>query len=192
LSCGSGAIVFRVRFPQYAFSVFWLCLCFSRFFQDDTVAEVEPKADPPPESALVEGIKKGGIEMLLSLLSVAPAILAQWAIWLMLILFLLIYAPGFYDSFINLFPSIRDKPRAANCKRLFRYQYVGSQFVTPTILGQHKRLNPLILILWLLIWGWLWGPFGVLIAVPLLVGIKLVASHSKRLDFLVDLIETEA
>jgi hypothetical protein len=102
-----------------------LCLCFSRFFQDDTVAEVEPKAEAPPESALVEGMKKGGIEMLLSLLSVAPAILAQWAIWLMLILFLLIYAPGFYDSFINLFPLIRDKRRAATCKRPFRYQYVG-------------------------------------------------------------------
>jgi len=51
---------------------------------------------------------------------------------------------------------------------------IESQFVTPTILGKHMRLNPLIVILWLIIWGWLWGAVGVLLAVPLLVCIKLI------------------
>lgn len=246
---------------------------FSRFFQDDNAKAVKPEAEPPPDSALVEGVKQGGVEMLLSVIGVAPAILAQWAIWLILVMFLLIYGPGIYDSFINLFPLIRDKRRAALLvgrlrQELSRYirtvtiinaglgvvtgtvlwllgvedailwgavvgllnyaPFVGplvgifilcvaglaqyglnvaallpasvffginmleSQFVTPAVLGQHMRLNPLILILWLLIWGWLWGPVGVLIAVPLLVGLKLVASQSQRLVFLVDLIETES
>lgn len=51
---------------------------------------------------------------------------------------------------------------------------IESQIVTPTVLGHKMRLNPLIVMLWLIIWGWLWGAVGVLLAVPLLVCIKLI------------------
>lgn len=51
---------------------------------------------------------------------------------------------------------------------------IESQVVTPTVLGHKMRLNPLIVMLWLIIWGWLWGAVGVLLAVPLLVCIKLI------------------
>jgi predicted PurR-regulated permease PerM len=51
---------------------------------------------------------------------------------------------------------------------------IESQYVTPTVLGRKMRLNPLVVVLWLVIWGWLWGAFGVLLAVPLLVCIKLI------------------
>jgi predicted PurR-regulated permease PerM len=43
------------------------------------------------------------------------------------------------------------------------------------VLGRNMQLNPLVVMLWLVIWGWLWGASGVLLAVPMLVGIKLVA-----------------
>ncbi len=46
---------------------------------------------------------------------------------------------------------------------------VESQFVTPTLLGGALDLNPLIVFLWLLLWGWIWGVFGMLVGVPLLV-----------------------
>lgn len=59
----------------------------------------------------------------------------------------------------------------------FLINLVEAKLITPTILGQHMRLNPLILIIWLVIWGWLWGPAGVLLAVPLLVCLKLTASQ---------------
>lgn len=74
----------------------------------------------------------------------------------------------------------------------FGINLIEAQFVTPTLLGLHMRLNPLILILWLLIWGWLWGPAGVLLAVPLLVCIKLIASQLNIMPRLVKLIETSA
>jgi predicted PurR-regulated permease PerM len=50
-----------------------------------------------------------------------------------------------------------------------------SQLVTPLVLGRNMRLNPLAVVFWLIIWGWLWGATGVLLAVPLLVCIKLIA-----------------
>lgn len=74
----------------------------------------------------------------------------------------------------------------------FGINLLEAQFITPTVLGRHMRLNPLILILWLLVWGWLWGPAGVLLAVPLLVCIKLAANQLNILTKWVKLIETKA
>jgi predicted PurR-regulated permease PerM len=51
--------------------------------------------------------------------------------------------------------------------------------VTPIVLGRRMAISPLILILSLLVFGWLWGMVGLLLAVPLLVCIKLVLA---RLD----------
>ncbi|MFT7185428.1 MAG: putative PurR-regulated permease PerM [Pseudohongiellaceae bacterium] len=51
---------------------------------------------------------------------------------------------------------------------------IESQFITPTILGHRMKINPLVVILWLLICAWFWGVIGVLLAVPLLVCIKLI------------------
>lgn len=72
----------------------------------------------------------------------------------------------------------------------FGINMIEAQFVTPTVLGLHMRLNPLVLILWLLIWGWLWGPAGVLLAVPLLVCFKLAARQLDIMTNWVKLVET--
>ena len=74
----------------------------------------------------------------------------------------------------------------------FGINLLEAQLITPTVLGRHMRLNPLVLILWLLIWGWLWGPAGVLLAVPLLVCIKLVTGQLNMFRHWLRLIETSA
>src|SRR5688500_6476724 len=51
-----------------------------------------------------------------------------------------------------------------------------SQVLTPMALGRTMKINPLAIILWLLIWGWLWGVIGLLVAVPMLVCLKIVCS----------------
>lgn len=52
-----------------------------------------------------------------------------------------------------------------------------SQFITPTVLGRNMLINPLVIMLWLIICGWLWGLSGILLSVPLLVCIKLALSE---------------
>jgi len=52
-----------------------------------------------------------------------------------------------------------------------------SNLLTPMLLGRTMRINPLAIILWLLLWGWLWGVVGLLVAVPMLVCLKIVASR---------------
>lgn len=56
------------------------------------------------------------------------------------------------------------------------------QIVTPIVLGRSMRVSPLVLILALMVFGWLWGLIGLLLAVPLLVCVKLVLERIEGMD----------
>ncbi len=56
-----------------------------------------------------------------------------------------------------------------------------SQLATPLALGSTINLNPLGIILWLMIWGWMWGILGLLLAVPMLVCFKVICSRVEGL-----------
>ena len=49
--------------------------------------------------------------------------------------------------------------------------------ITPMIQGHSMRLSPIAILLWLLVWGWLWGIPGALLAVPMLTCTKLIAER---------------
>ena len=51
------------------------------------------------------------------------------------------------------------------------------QFLQPIIVGRRLALNPVVIFISFLLWGWLWGIAGMLIAVPLLVTIKICCEH---------------
>ncbi|WP_298845239.1 AI-2E family transporter [uncultured Roseobacter sp.] len=53
------------------------------------------------------------------------------------------------------------------------------QFVTPSLVGRHMKVNPLLIFLSLVFWVWVWGPLGGLIAIPILVWLRQI---SKALD----------
>jgi len=59
---------------------------------------------------------------------------------------------------------------------------VEGQFLTPIILGRRMALSPLVLILALMLFGWLWGIIGLLLAVPLLVCVKLVLAKLEGME----------
>ncbi|MDR7135413.1 putative PurR-regulated permease PerM [Lysobacter niastensis] len=59
---------------------------------------------------------------------------------------------------------------------------IEGQLITPIVLGRQMRLSPLVLILALMVFGWLWGIIGLLLAVPLLVCVKLVLARLEGMD----------
>lgn len=59
---------------------------------------------------------------------------------------------------------------------------IEGQIVTPIILGKRMALSPLVLILALMVFGWLWGIIGLLLAVPLLVCVKLVLARVEGME----------
>jgi predicted PurR-regulated permease PerM len=50
-------------------------------------------------------------------------------------------------------------------------------FITPTIVGRRLTLNPLLVLLALAFWTWLWGPLGAFLAVPLSIIGLVVFNH---------------
>lgn len=55
---------------------------------------------------------------------------------------------------------------------------VGS-VLEPQFLGRALRLSPLMVLLGMLFWGWLWGPVGALLSVPLMVVAKAALENSE-------------
>lgn len=51
------------------------------------------------------------------------------------------------------------------------------QVITPIILGSRFRMSPVVIFLWLVFWGWLWGVAGALVAVPMLTVLKIFSGH---------------
>lgn len=53
--------------------------------------------------------------------------------------------------------------------------------VTPALMGKAERMNVLAVFVGLLLWIFLWGELGTILAVPMLVVIKSVADHVESL-----------
>ncbi|HKY01168.1 MAG TPA: AI-2E family transporter [Burkholderiales bacterium] len=55
--------------------------------------------------------------------------------------------------------------------------FIEGQLAEPMIMGDRFAINPVVIFVWVLIWGWLGGAIGVLIAVPLLVALRICAQR---------------
>ncbi len=51
----------------------------------------------------------------------------------------------------------------------------------PKVLGSRLQLNPLVVTISLLIWGFIWGAMGLILAVPIMAAVKIVCDHMPAL-----------
>jgi predicted PurR-regulated permease PerM len=49
------------------------------------------------------------------------------------------------------------------------------------LLGNRLTLNPVVVFLGVLFWGWMWGVVGTVLAVPILSVIKITCDHVEGL-----------
>jgi len=59
-------------------------------------------------------------------------------------------------------------------------------FITPWVMGRSLTLNPVIILLSLTFWGWMWGIVGIILAVPILAAFKIFCAHIKPMEPLVE------
>ena len=60
------------------------------------------------------------------------------------------------------------------------HQVMGG-FVEPKVMGENLNLSPVVILLSLIFWGWLWGITGALLAVPVAAVIKIVCENISML-----------
>lgn len=51
----------------------------------------------------------------------------------------------------------------------------------PKLIGRRLQLNPLVVTISLLIWGWIWGAMGLILAVPLTAALKIIFDHVENM-----------
>lgn len=66
------------------------------------------------------------------------------------------------------------------------------QIITPLILGRRLEINTVAIFTGIAFWGWLWGLVGVLIAVPILVIVKEIASQLPSWQAVSEFLSSEA
>jgi predicted PurR-regulated permease PerM len=68
----------------------------------------------------------------------------------------------------------------------FTVTSMEGQIITPMVLGRSFALNPVVIYIWLIFWGWMWGIIGALLAVPILTIFKILCDHLKSLSHVGD------
>jgi AI-2 transport protein TqsA len=74
----------------------------------------------------------------------------------------------------------------------FGYVLVNLGFgnlIEPNLLGRRLGLSTLVVILSLIFWGWVWGPVGALLAVPLTMVVKIMLENTSDLRWVAILLD---
>ncbi|MEF2551291.1 AI-2E family transporter [Aurantimonas sp. A2-1-M11] len=60
-------------------------------------------------------------------------------------------------------------------------EQIMGNYIDPRVQGKQLSVSPLVILLVLLLWGWVWGVAGALLAVPVTIGIIVTFAHLPRL-----------
>ena len=144
-----------------------------------------------------------GIKTIVSLATGLAAGLLTWAIgldfpllWAMLA-FLLNYVPTI-GSIIAAFPAILMAivqlgfgEASATAIGFVAINVVFGNFIEPRLMGYGVGISPLVVFIGLVIWGFVFGPVGMLLSVPLTMTLKLALESDPRTRWIAILIGSE-
>ena len=61
-------------------------------------------------------------------------------------------------------------------------------FVTTWMTGKIAKMNPAGVFIALLFWGWLWGTWGLLLGIPIIVLVKVISEHVEGMETIAELL----
>jgi len=71
----------------------------------------------------------------------------------------------------------------------FAINMIFGNVVEPNLLGRRLGLSTLVVVLSLLLWAWIWGPVGALLAVPLTMVVKIMLENTEDLRWIAILLD---
>ena len=74
----------------------------------------------------------------------------------------------------------------------FTVDTIQANLIFPMALGRRLALNPVLIFIWLIFCGWIWGIIGALLAVPLLAIIKIICDQVEQLAPIGEFLGTES
>jgi len=87
---------------------------------------------------------------------------------------------------ITLFTLIQFWPEPAPVIMVLVFLLAGNMILgnllDPKIIGEHLGISPLMVLISLVIWGWIWGFVGMIVAVPMTVIIKIICENIPILE----------
>lgn len=139
-----------------------------------------------------------------SAVSLATGVLAGTALWLIGVDFPLLW--GFLAFLFNYVPTIGSVVAAVPPVLIALVQlgvgrallvalvylainmFLGN-LLEPNLMGRRLRLSPLVVLLSLLFWGWVWGPVGMILSVPLTMVAKILLENLEGLAWIARLLD---
>ncbi len=88
--------------------------------------------------------------------------------------------PPILLALVQFYPSVW--PGIITLVAVTAIQMTIGNFIAPKILGDRLHLSPVVILLSLLFWGWLWGVVGALLAVPIASAIKITCENIDELQ----------
>ncbi|MFO8175518.1 MAG: AI-2E family transporter [Longimicrobiales bacterium] len=71
----------------------------------------------------------------------------------------------------------------------FTVNTIFGNLIEPNLMGRRLGLSTLVVILSLIFWGWIWGPVGALLAVPLTMVVKIMLENTSDLRWVAILLD---
>jgi AI-2 transport protein TqsA len=60
-------------------------------------------------------------------------------------------------------------------------QLIIGSYISPRVMGSTLNLSPLLILISIIFWGWVWGPLGMIVAVPITSAITIIFDHIEPL-----------